>query len=218
MCACIAPAWIALLSGSKYRPSNSLRKPNWREESLRIEIILARFVDDANQPVLGRIGIRKNAIDLAALQRNFVPVILKADDELFCCRSHRRQSMKCLILKSRRPIPCASYPGTSAWRMVPSSSRTRAMPLRFLHRPRPFAFGGGRVLEWRHQSRTSRHARCLQRSQSTSSTILLPFNVHSEPREPLLRVGLGRTIGRLFHLPIDCEEVRPAMLAWGRRG
>ena len=38
----------ALLNGSKYRPSNGLRKFDWREESSRIEIVFARFVDDPN--------------------------------------------------------------------------------------------------------------------------------------------------------------------------
>lgn len=73
----------ALLNGSQYRPANGLGKLNGRKKSLRVEVVLARFVDDPNLPVFCRISVRENPIDLSPFQGNFVAFIFEADDELF---------------------------------------------------------------------------------------------------------------------------------------
>ena len=84
-----ASGWAALLNGSKYRASNSLRKLNGREKSLRVEIVLARLVDDANQSMFRGINVWEKPIDLSALQGDLVTFIVEADDEMFGCWSHR---------------------------------------------------------------------------------------------------------------------------------
>jgi hypothetical protein len=75
--------WAALLNGSQYRSANGLRQLNWREESLRVKVVLARFVDDANLSMLRRFSVREKPIDLSALQGDLVALVLEADDELF---------------------------------------------------------------------------------------------------------------------------------------
>jgi len=52
---------------------------------LRVEVVVARLVDDPNLSVFRRIRIRERLIDLSALQGDFVTSILQADDELFSC-------------------------------------------------------------------------------------------------------------------------------------
>ena len=52
---------------------------------MRVEIVLARLVDHANQSVLRGISVRENPIDLPALQGDLVTFIVEADDELFGC-------------------------------------------------------------------------------------------------------------------------------------
>ena len=85
----MAQSWprvrVALLNGSQYRPANGLGKLNGRKKSLRVEVVLARFVDDPNLPVFRCIRVRENSIDLSALQGNFITFILEANDELLCC-------------------------------------------------------------------------------------------------------------------------------------
>ena len=73
------------LNGSQYRPANGLGKLNGRKKSLRVEIVVARFVDDPDLPVFCRIKVRENLIDLSALQGNFIAFVVEANDELLCC-------------------------------------------------------------------------------------------------------------------------------------
>jgi len=80
-----ASGWAAWLNDSEYCPANGLGKFNRREKSLRVEVVLARLVDDPNLSVFRRIRIRERLIDLSALQGDFVTSILQADDELFSC-------------------------------------------------------------------------------------------------------------------------------------
>jgi len=78
-----ACGWAAWLNGSQYRSANGLRKLNRREKSLRIKIVVARFVYDPNLPMLRCISVRENPIDLSAFQGDFVAFIFEADDKLF---------------------------------------------------------------------------------------------------------------------------------------
>ena len=81
-----ASGWAALSNGSKYCASNSLRKRNRRKTFFRVEIVFARLVDDAYEPVLRSIGILENTINLSAFQGNLVAFIVDAYGELFGCR------------------------------------------------------------------------------------------------------------------------------------
>ena len=52
------------------------------KESRRIEIVFPRLIDDAELPMRRCIPIGQDLIDLAALQRHFVALVAKAEDEL----------------------------------------------------------------------------------------------------------------------------------------
>ena len=59
------------------------RRQSHREEvGLRVEIVLARFVDDSYELVLLGVGIEQAAIELAALKRRLIARVVDADDEL----------------------------------------------------------------------------------------------------------------------------------------
>jgi hypothetical protein len=60
---------------------NRLGYRNGQEETFRIEIIFAGFVDDTDLPKLEGIGIRKGKIDLPFLQRNGITFVVHADEE-----------------------------------------------------------------------------------------------------------------------------------------
>jgi hypothetical protein len=71
-----ASEWAALLNGSQDRSPNGLRKLNRCEEALRVEVVIARLVDDSNLPMFRRFGIWQNPINLSAFQRNLVAFVL----------------------------------------------------------------------------------------------------------------------------------------------
>jgi hypothetical protein len=52
------------------------------EVALGIEVVVARFVNDANLTVFRGFRVRKNPIDLSAFQGDPVAFVIEADDEL----------------------------------------------------------------------------------------------------------------------------------------
>src|SRR6266850_3372062 len=60
---------------------NRLGNRNGQEETFRIEIIFARFIDDTDLTMLEGNGIRKSKVDLPFLQRNGIAFVVHADQE-----------------------------------------------------------------------------------------------------------------------------------------
>jgi hypothetical protein len=87
-----------------------------------------------------RTGITKHDIDFSRLQRSRITFVIDTYDQLFrLCHFFDSQS-RCFILYSLRPIPDALYQCTSAEWIVPSASRTRAIPLAFAPTAPPVDF------------------------------------------------------------------------------
>ncbi len=82
--------------------------------------------------------VRRDLIELPQLQGGAVLLVLNTNHELRFYMDHICQSRIRLILCSLAPIPWASYQWMSARHIVPSESRMRASPFRFLHRPGPY--------------------------------------------------------------------------------
>jgi len=59
-----------------------------REVSLRVEIIVARFIDDAKLLALRGVRIRKHRINLPTFERDFVALVSNANRKFFSSRSH----------------------------------------------------------------------------------------------------------------------------------
>jgi len=77
-----------LLCDLEHGPSDGLRKCNCNERLFGIEIVFARFVNDAQLPELLSASIRKGHIDLAPLKGHLVAGIVEANDELSCNFGH----------------------------------------------------------------------------------------------------------------------------------
>jgi len=63
--------------------ADRLRQLDRSEIVFRIEVVFAGFVDYAELPMLRRIGVGNDLIDLAGLQRNLETLVLQADDKFF---------------------------------------------------------------------------------------------------------------------------------------
>lgn len=112
------------------RGQHCLARRRWQrdrqEVRLRIEVVLARLVDDAQQLVAVGGRVRQHRVKLAPFKRRLVACVVDADDELGGRCSHERNRRKRLILNSRLPMPEASYQWISARCKVWSSRRTFA--------------------------------------------------------------------------------------------
>ena len=62
------------------------RQCNRAEEGLRVEIILARFIDDPDKAALLRRGIKKRHVKLSSFERGRITIVLDADDQLLGLR------------------------------------------------------------------------------------------------------------------------------------
>ena len=60
---------------------NRLGNRDEQEETFRIEVIIAGFVDDTDLTMLEGIGIRKGKVDLPFLKRNGIAFVVQADHE-----------------------------------------------------------------------------------------------------------------------------------------
>jgi hypothetical protein len=112
------------------------RKVDRCEESLRVQVVLARFIAHPNQTVTDGIRVGYDAVHVSNLERCRIAAILHAEGEVGkpgCGHSGRSLLSFIFFL----PIPCASYQCSSADRTIPSGSRTVAKPFRFLQRASP---------------------------------------------------------------------------------
>ncbi len=64
-----------LLGGGENPPANGARKLNECEQRGGIEVILTGLIDHTELAMPGRIPIRNDLIDLAALQGHFIPLV-----------------------------------------------------------------------------------------------------------------------------------------------
>jgi len=116
---------------------DGLRQGDRAEERLRIKVATPGLIDNPEQTVLFSSRIAKRNVNFPLLKRRRIARVADAHDQLSWLFCHVSLQSRCLILNSLRPIPAASYQCTSARWIMPSSNRTRAIPLRLRHRPRP---------------------------------------------------------------------------------
>jgi hypothetical protein len=70
------------------RSPRGLRQFSFDETFLGIQVVVTRFVNHANSPVARGFRIRNRHVDLAALQRHFVPRVVEADHKPSGCSCH----------------------------------------------------------------------------------------------------------------------------------
>ncbi len=58
--------------GGENRAANCLREFDGRKQRLRIEVVLAGLVDDAQLPVCGSVSVRNRRVQLPGLKRDLV--------------------------------------------------------------------------------------------------------------------------------------------------
>ena len=114
----------------------SLGKFDEGEPAFVEKVVVSALVDDPDEIVPGWTGVGEDSIDLAENQRGFVPRVLEAQGKSLGWLFHG-VSKYFLILRSRLPMPWASYQCNSTRRRLPLGSRTVAIPFSFHHRPRP---------------------------------------------------------------------------------
>jgi len=82
----------------QHGPSDSLRKRDRTEECLRIEVILAGFIDDPKHIVPLGCRVAQRYVDFAFLKRDRITIVVHADDQLFClCLCHVSKQMFDLV-------------------------------------------------------------------------------------------------------------------------
>jgi hypothetical protein len=91
------PDIAALIRATGYAASTALltacSSSDRAEERLRIEVILAGFIDDPKPIVLLGCGIAQCHVDFAFLERGRITLVFHADDQLLClCLCHGRKA------------------------------------------------------------------------------------------------------------------------------
>src|ERR1700738_3358350 len=93
----------------QHSPSDRLRQRDRTEECLRIEVILAGFIDNPQHIVLLGCCIAQRHVDFAFLERDRITVVFHADDQLLSlCLCHGLKAAACSRIPGD-PIPAASY-------------------------------------------------------------------------------------------------------------
>lgn len=84
-----------------------------REQRLRIEVVVARFIDDPQQSVRRRVGVGERDIDLPRLQRRRIAIVVDADNQLIGLMSYYGYDpLPCVSLRrSIGEIPDRDHPG-----------------------------------------------------------------------------------------------------------
>ena len=84
-----------------------------REQRLRIEVVVARLIDDPQHSVLRRVGVGERDIDLPRLQRRRISIVVDADNQLIGLMSYYGYDpLPCVLLRrSIGEIPDRDHPG-----------------------------------------------------------------------------------------------------------
>jgi hypothetical protein len=99
------------LGRSKHGFPDGLRQGDRAKESSGVEIILAGFIDDPQQPAPLGVGVAQRDVDFSRLERRPVAVVVDADDQLPClCLCMVRVSKQVLDLEFLAPDPNGFIP------------------------------------------------------------------------------------------------------------
>jgi len=125
-----ARRFCARLAGV-FQVEDSLRYRSWKvdeqEMALVVQVVLAAFIHDTHEVILGGPRIRNDPVDLAWNERRLVIGVIDTQSK-WLCRLFHFASKYLLIFKSRFPIPWASYQCNSTSRRAPFGRRTVAIP------------------------------------------------------------------------------------------
>src|SRR3990172_6459398 len=113
-----------------FQVEDSLRYRSWKvdeqEMALVVQVVLAAFIHDTHEVILGGPRIRNDPVDLAWNERRLVIGVVDTQSK-WLCRLFHFSSRYLLIFKSRLPIPWASYQCNSTSRRAPFGKRTVAI-------------------------------------------------------------------------------------------
>ncbi len=116
-----------------FQLEDSLRYRSWKVDEQEmapvVQAVLAAFIHDTHQVVLGGPWISNDPVDLAWNERRLVIGVVDTQSK-WLCRLFHFSSKYLLIFKSRFLVPWASYQCDSTSRRTPFGKRTVAIPAR----------------------------------------------------------------------------------------